>query len=219
MNYRSVFDIIGPITIGTSNILGTDAVKIGYIIRKLFSHEPDRIDISLYGGFKKTNHHFGADVAIIGGILGYKIDDSLIINALTIAKERGITINCIEEVAKPVHSHTAKICLYKGKNKIEMIACSLRGERVKIIEVNGFELKLRETTPALLIMNNNHFSTISSVIAILSRCKININKVRISRKETGKLSILIIETEKSVVPELIEEIKKLSGIHQALILD
>ncbi len=127
MNYRSVFDIIGPITIGTSNTFGTDAVKIGYIIRKLFSHEPDRIDISLYGGFKKTNHHFGADVAIIGGILGFKIDDSLIINALTIAKERGITINCIEEAAKPVHSHTAKICLYKGKDKIEMIACSLRG--------------------------------------------------------------------------------------------
>ncbi|MBK5490959.1 L-serine ammonia-lyase, iron-sulfur-dependent, subunit beta (plasmid) [Bacillus mycoides] len=219
MNYRSVFDIIGPITIGTSNTFGTDAVKIGYIIRKLFSHEPDRIDISLYGGFKKTNHHFGADVAIIGGILGFKIDDSLIINALTIAKERGITINCIEEVAKPVHSHTAKICLYKGKDKIEMIACSLRGGRVKIIEVNGFELKLCKTNPALLIMNNNHFSTISSVIAILSRCKITINKVRISRKETGKLSILIIETEKSVVPELIGEIKKLSGIHQALILD
>ncbi|MES5893443.1 L-serine ammonia-lyase, iron-sulfur-dependent subunit beta [Bacillus cereus group sp. RP43] len=219
MNYRSVFDIIDPITIGTSNTFGTDAVKIGYIIRKLFSHEPDRIDISLYGGFKKTNHHFGAHVAIIGGILGYKIDDSLIINALTIAKERGITINCIEEVAKPVHSHTAKICLYKGKDKIEMIACSLRGGRVKIIEVNGFELKLRETNPALLIMNNNHFSTISSVIAILSRCKININKVRISRRETGKLSILIIETEKSLVPELIGEIKTLSGIHQALILD
>ncbi|MEC2256594.1 L-serine ammonia-lyase, iron-sulfur-dependent subunit beta [Bacillus cereus] len=219
MNYRSVFDIIGPISIGTPNIFGTDAVKIGYTIRQLFSHEPDRIDISLYGGFKKRNHHFGADVAIVGGILGFKIDDSLIINALTIAKERGITINCIEEVAKPVHSHTAKICLYKGKDKIEMIACSLGGGRVKIIEVNGFELKLRDTPPALLIMNNNHFSTISSVIALLSRCKININTVRISRKETGKLSLLIIETEKPLVPEVIREINKLSGIHQTLILD
>ncbi len=92
-------------------------------------------------------------------------------------------------------------------------------EEEAIISINGFELKLRETNPALLIMNNNHFSTISSVIAILSRCKININKVSISRKETGKLSILIIETEKPLVPELIGEIKKLSGIHQALILD
>ncbi|MBG9608872.1 L-serine ammonia-lyase, iron-sulfur-dependent subunit beta [Bacillus toyonensis] len=219
MNYRSVFDIIDPITIGTSNTFGADTAKIGYIIRQLFSQEPERIDISLYGGFKTTNHHFGADVAIIGGILGFKINDSLIINALTIAKERGIKINCIEEIAKPVHSHTAKICLYKGKDKIEMLACSLRGGRVKIIEVNGFELKLREANPALLIMNNNHFSTISSVIAILSSCKININKVRISRKETGKLSILIIETEKPLVPELIGKIKKLSGIHQALILD
>ncbi|MFD0769023.1 L-serine ammonia-lyase, iron-sulfur-dependent subunit beta [Bacillus sp. CGMCC 1.60114] len=219
MKYKSVFDIIGPITIGTPSAYGVEATKIGHIVRQLFLKDPEKIEISLYGAFKKINCTVGADVAIVGGILGFEMEDSLFSNALTIATERGITINCIEEIAKPSYPNTVKITLYKGEDKIEMIACSVGWGKIKIIEINGFDLKLNETRSALLIMNNDHFGTISSVTSILSRRKININIIRVSRKEEGQISLLVIETEELLNHEIIEEIKGSSKIYQTLVLD
>lgn len=219
MKYKSVFDIIGPITIGTPSAYGVEATKIGHIVRKLFLKNPEKVELSLYGAFKKIDCTFGADVALIGGILGFEMDDSLFPNALTIAAERGITVNCIEEIAKPSYPNTVKVTLYKGEDKIEMIACSIGWGKIKIIEINGFDLKLNETRSALLIMSNDHFGTISSVTSILARRKININMIRVSRKEKGQISLLVIETEELLNHEVIEEIKRLSKIYQTLVLD
>ncbi|EEM02128.1 L-serine dehydratase, iron-sulfur-dependent, beta subunit [Bacillus pseudomycoides] len=218
MKYKSVFDIIGPITIGTPSAYGVEATKIGHIIRQLFLKPPEKIEISLYGAFKKTDCTFGSDVALVGGILGFEMDDSLFSNALTIAAERGITVNCIEEIAKPSYPNTVKITLYKGEDKIEMIACSIGWGKIKVIEINGFDLNLNETRSALLIMNNDHFGTISSVTSILATRKININMIRVSQKEKGKISLLVIETEELLNHEVIEEIKGLPKIYQTLVL-
>ncbi|AIK35379.1 L-serine dehydratase, iron-sulfur-dependent, beta subunit (plasmid) [Bacillus pseudomycoides] len=218
MKYKSVFDIIGPITIGTPSANGVEATKIGHIVRQLFLKTPEKIEISLYGAFKKTDCTFGLDVALVGGILGLEMDDSLFSRALTIATERGITVNCIEEIAKPSYPNTVKITLYKGEDKIEMIACSVGWGKIKVIEINGFDLNLNETRSALLIMNNDHFGTISSVTSILAIRKININMIRVSQKEKGKISLLVIETEELLNHEVIEEIKGLPKIYQTLVL-
>ncbi|PHF01535.1 L-serine ammonia-lyase, iron-sulfur-dependent, subunit beta [Bacillus pseudomycoides] len=218
MKYKSVFDIIGPITIRTPSANGVEATKIGHIVRQLFLKTPEKIEISLYGAFKKTDCTFGSDVALVGGILGLEMDDSLFSKALTIATERGITVNCIEEIAKPSYPNTVKITLYKGEDKIEMIACSVGWRKIKVIEINGFDLNLNETRSALLIMNNDHFGTISSVTSILATRKININMIRVSQKEKGKISLLVIETEELLNHEVIEEIKGLPKIYQTLVL-
>ncbi len=219
MKYRSVFDIIGPVMIGPSSSHTAGAARMGQVARQLFRQEPERIIISLYGSFAKTYRGHGTDVALIGGILGFETDDVRIPNSLEIAKERGIEIDFIEEEANAPHPNTARIRLYKGEEEIEVVACSIGGGKIEVVELNGFDLQLSGTSPALLIVNNDRFGAIASVASILAKHEINISTMSVSRKEKGRKALMVIETDELLENEVIEEIKEQSNICQVTIMD
>ncbi|AWC29719.1 L-serine ammonia-lyase, iron-sulfur-dependent subunit beta [Bacillus cytotoxicus] len=219
MKYRSVFDIIGPVMIGPSSSHTAGAARMGQVARQLFRQEPERIIISLYGSFAKTYRGHGTDVALIGGILGFETDDVRIPNSLEIAKERGIEIDFIEEEANAPHPNTARIRLYKGEEEIEVVACSIGGGKIEVVELNGFDLQLSGTSPALLIVNNDRFGAIASVASILAKHEINISTMSVSRKEKGRKALMVIETDEALENEVIEEIKEQSNICQVTIMD
>lgn len=184
MKYRSVFDIIGPVMIGPSSSHTAGAARMGQVARQLFRHEPERVSISLYGSFAKTYRGHGTDVALIGGILGFETDDLRIPEALEIAKEREIEVEFIEEDANAPHPNTARIRLYKGEEEIEVVACSIGGGKIEVVELNGFDLQLSGNLfSALLIVNNDRFGAIAAVASILAKHEINISTMSVSRKE------------------------------------
>ncbi|KFN03405.1 L-serine ammonia-lyase, iron-sulfur-dependent, subunit beta [Bacillus clarus] len=219
MKYRSVFDIIGPVMIGPSSSHTAGAARMGQVARQLFRHEPKRVQISLYGSFAKTYRGHGTDVALIGGILGFETDDLRIPSALEIAKERGIEVEFIEEDANAPHPNTARIRLYKDEEEIEVVACSIGGGKIEVVELNGFDLQLSGTSPALLIVNNDRFGAIASVASILAKHEINISTMSVSRKEKGRRALMVIETDELLAEEVIEEIKGQSNICQVTIMD
>ena len=51
--------------------------------------------------------------------------------------------------------------MYKGEDEIEVVACSIGGGKIEVVELNGFDLQLSGTSPALLIVNNDRFGAIA----------------------------------------------------------
>ena len=66
-NYRSVFDIIGPVMIGPSSSHTAGAVAIGQAANKLFGGIPDEVTVHYYGSFAQTHKGHGTDYAITAG--------------------------------------------------------------------------------------------------------------------------------------------------------
>ena len=77
-NYKSVFDIIGPVMIGPSSSHTAGAVKIGRVANKLFGMVPPKVTVHYYGSFARTHRGHGTDYAIAAGLLGFASDDSRI---------------------------------------------------------------------------------------------------------------------------------------------
>ncbi len=92
MNYKSCFDIIGPIMIGPSSSHTAGALAIGLAARKLFGGTPEKIVIKYYESFADTHKGHGTDFAIIGGILGLAADDANVTQSIELAEEQGIEI-------------------------------------------------------------------------------------------------------------------------------
>ncbi|MGM9893009.1 MAG: serine dehydratase, partial [Ligilactobacillus ruminis] len=53
-NYKSVFDIIGPVMVGPSSSHTAGAVAIGQVAHKLFSQKITQVTIDYYESFAKT---------------------------------------------------------------------------------------------------------------------------------------------------------------------
>ncbi|MFD1672368.1 L-serine ammonia-lyase, iron-sulfur-dependent subunit beta [Agrilactobacillus yilanensis] len=162
-NYKSVFDIIGPVMIGPSSSHTAGAVAIGRAANRLFGSIPEEITIHYYESFAQTHKGHGTDYAIISGILGFEPDDSRVPNAIKIAEDQGIKIKFIEEDEdSPIgHPNTAVCELKKGSREIVVSGCSIGGGTIEIrdIKMDGFHIKPKGPLPILLVQSADTQST------------------------------------------------------------
>ena len=83
-NYKSCFDIIGPIMVGPSSSHTAGAIAIGALARQLFGGTPKSVRCDYYESFAETHKGHGTDFAIISGILGFATDDERVPRAVEV---------------------------------------------------------------------------------------------------------------------------------------
>ncbi|MGE8204123.1 L-serine ammonia-lyase, iron-sulfur-dependent subunit beta [Heyndrickxia sp. NPDC080065] len=214
MKYKSVFDIIGPVMIGPSSSHTAGAARIGRVARNLFGRVPKWAKISFYGSFAETYKGHGTDVAIVGGLLDFDTFDERIINSLELAKKQGLEIEFFAETAIPDHPNTAKILIGDEEGEMELVGISIGGGKIEITELNGFKLRLSGHHPAILVVHNDRFGAIAAVSNILSKYKINIGHMEVSRKEVGQMALMVIEVDHNIEEPVLQEIGQLPNITQ-----
>ncbi|QVY59657.1 L-serine ammonia-lyase, iron-sulfur-dependent subunit beta [Cytobacillus gottheilii] len=216
MKYRSAFDIIGPVMIGPSSSHTAGAARIGRVARTLFARQPKKAEILLYGSFAKTYKGHGTDVAIVGGLLDFDTFDERIPTSLQLAEEAGMEVTFSVEEAVPEHPNTVRIKLSDDEKDLELVGISIGGGTIEITELNSFQLKLSGEHPAILVVHNDQFGVISSVTHILAQHEINIGHMEVSRKEKGKMALMVIEVDQKIAQDLIEDIEKLYHVTQVI---
>jgi L-serine dehydratase len=216
MKYRSAFDIIGPVMIGPSSSHTAGAARIGRVARTLLGKQPSKAEISLYGSFAKTYKGHGTDVAIVGGILDFDTFDERIPSALQLAEEAGIEVIFTVEDTVTDHPNTVRVKLTDADREIELVGISIGGGTIEITELNSFELKLSGEHPAILVVHNDQFGVISAVTNILSKHQINIGHMEVSRKEKGKMAIMVIEVDQKIGHDVMTELEGLPNITQII---
>lgn len=212
VKFNSVFDIIGPVMIGPSSSHTAGAARIGKAARNLFGGEPTWARIYLYESFAKTYRGHGTDFALIGGLLGFETDDQRMSKALEIAKDKGMSIEFIEDSSAVDHPNTARLVIGNDKEQIELIGISIGGGKVEITELNGFALRLSGNHPAILIMHNDRFGAIASVAEILAKYEINIGHMEVNRKDVGKEALMVIEVDQNVEDTVLKELESADHI-------
>ncbi|WP_102027338.1 L-serine ammonia-lyase, iron-sulfur-dependent subunit beta [Salirhabdus sp. Marseille-P4669] len=216
MKYRSVFDIIGPIMVGPSSSHTAGALRIGRMARKLLGREPKWASVHLYGSFANTYKGHGTDVAIIGGLLDFDTFDTRLSDSITIAKERGIDIQFMEENAIVDHPNTARIVIGDENGQLELVGISIGGGKAEITELNGFDLNLSGEYPAILVLHNDRYGAIASVTHVLAQNRINIGRMEVSRRELGKEALMVIETDEVIDHSIMTQLEKEDNILQVV---
>ncbi|WP_071392789.1 L-serine ammonia-lyase, iron-sulfur-dependent subunit beta [Bacillus tuaregi] len=157
VNYKSCFDVIGPVMIGPSSSHTAGALEIGAVANKLLQGVPEKVVVKYYESFAETHKGHGTDFAIIAGILGFATDDSRVPDAIKIAESQGIEITFIEEAGdSPAgHPNTADVYLEGENRSIRVLGTSVGGGliEVKHIEVDGFSLSLQGPLPIMLAIS------------------------------------------------------------------
>lgn len=157
VNYKSCFDVIGPVMIGPSSSHTAGALAIGAVANKLFQGLPKKVVVRYYESFAETHKGHGTDFAIIAGILGFATDDSRVPGAIKIAESKGIDITFIERGGdSPAgHPNTADVYLEDETRSIRTMGISVGGGLIEIkhIEVEGFSLNLQGPLPVMIAIS------------------------------------------------------------------
>lgn len=203
----NIFDIIGPIMIGPSSSHTAGAVRLGRVALALLGEKPKSAVITLYSSLAKTGKGHGTDKAVVGGILGYDIDDERILTALETTE---FSYEFKYEDNDEFHPNTAEIQLVGQSNSVMMRGASIGGGRIEVQAIDGMKVSFNGELNTLIIFHTDQKGVVADVSGLLSANDINIAFMKLYRIDEGSDAITVIETDQQV--GIISEIKKINGV-------
>jgi L-serine dehydratase len=213
MKYNSIFDVIGHIMVGPSSSHTAGACQIAYVAQLLFGKKPKNVKIGLHGSFAETYTGHGTDIAILGGLLGFKPEDERIKNAFEIAKKKGLhyTFEYID-LGPDYHPNSVSIEMSENSDKLTVIGSSIGGGNIIIKEVNGLEAGFGGEPNTLVILNYDKIGALVNIANTLSKFKLNIGSMKISRDLKKKVALTWLEADSDIPNDLINALKSYSEI-------
>lgn len=208
MKYTSIFDVIGHIMVGPSSSHTAGACQIAYVARLLFGKKPKEVKIGLHGSFAETYRGHGTDIALLGGLLGFTPEDERIKDAFAIAKKEGLiyTFEAVDLGAE-YHPNSVSIELIDKSDKMIVIGSSIGGGNIEIIEVNGLEAGFGGEPNTLVILNQDKIGALVNITNTLSKYKLNIGSMKVSRDLKKKIALTWLEADSEISNEVVEALK------------
>ena len=210
----NLFDILGPVMVGPSSSHTAGAVRIGRMARRLLGEgTPRTAHITLSGSFSLTGQGHGTDRALVAGLLGMPTYDERIPVSFDIAGEKGMAYAFSHVNLSGEHPNTAKIELTsKSGKKLSMIASSLGGGRIMVVEMNGLRVSFSGDLPTLIVQNRDQPGHVRDVSDILAKEGVNIATLHLYRDYPGGNAVMIIETDKAVHQESLDALRAIRGV-------
>jgi len=136
-------------------------------------------------------------------------DDVNFVNALLLAKERGIKVaeTRIAESEEYINLITVKAVSEQGSNKVAGTIFGRKNPRV--VNINNFRLEMRPLDRFVLIHNHDKPGAIGSIGALLGDHHINISRMRVGQEEGSDKTMIFLRTDTAIPQEVIEKISAL----------
>lgn len=218
----NVFDIIGPVMIGPSSSHTAGAVRLGRVVNKLAEGKRcEKVVITLSGSFAQTYKGHGTDRALLAGIMGYHSYSTEIRDALAIAAARGIDYRFEKENIRGAHPNTARIHYFLEDGTEGLVqGASVGGGNIVIDHINGMDVEFNGTSHTILVMHLDRPGVIAAVTNVMhwQYRELNISGFRLSRSGRGQEAIMTIETDNLPPEQLIEDIKNLDNVTNAILI-
>jgi len=212
----SIFDIIGPVTVGPSSSHTAGAIRIGQVARLLLGGEVRRADITFYGSFADTWRGHGTDKAVVGGLLGLPMDSPRIPMSLQVAEERGLEFAFRSAEDSRYHPNTVAIVADGDRGQVRIRASSVGGGNIRLDAMGDYELGVSCAQPTLVLPHKDHPGVVAAVTSALSQQGYNIAAMKVSRARRGGDAVAVIETDGEVGEGTRQWIASIPGIYKVI---
>lgn len=218
-NYKSVFDIIGPVMTGPSSSHTAGACFIGKMARSIFGGTPESANIYLFESFAKTYQGHGTNIALAGGLLGMEPSDPNLHDSLLIAKENNFKLNFIPLADKVDHPNTARLVMRKGDKKMVVTGVSIGGGNAKITMIDDISVDIDSGVATVLIFHHDTKGMIAKVATVLSDLGINIASMKVDRESRGKDAYMVITLDQDTLSNSLDSLRLLDKIESVIYIE
>jgi len=182
------------------------------------------------GGVEEVTMEFSGDlaemvtspvtIAFLKGLFTPILKDAVnYVNAPIIAKERGIKV--IESKTSKADAFlnllTIRVKTTEGEN---VLAGTVFGKNEpRLVRLNTFRLEALPTGPMLFVYNKDVPGVIGILGVTLGKMGINISRMTVGREQEQGQNIILLNTDTLISKELLQKVKELENIDDAMVLD
>jgi len=215
----SVFDIIGPVMIGPSSSHTAGAVRLGLMARAILGEQPTSATLVLHGSFAQTHKGHGTDRALVGGLLGFDVDDERIANAFDEAKQAGMEVAIqTADLWEYAHPNTARIEMRAGDRALSVTGSSVGGGSIVITQIDDYAVHLTGAAATLIIPHKDEYGVVAHVTSILAAHKINIASMSSLRESRGEDALMVISVDGAVTEDALQEIRDTEDVYRTMLV-
>ena len=121
---------------------------------------------------------------------------------------------------RDAHPNTAVMTLIGERGRTVVVnASSLGGGRIRVNSIDGMAAAFSAEMPTLIIRNRDQPGIVSEVSYCLARRAVNIATMQLYRDRREGLSVMVLECDQPLSPEIIEDIQLLGGVVRCIYLN
>jgi D-3-phosphoglycerate dehydrogenase len=196
------------------------AERMGSMYTQLFAGSFKEVSIR-YGG-EVTNFNLAPlTIAVIKGLLTPICGETVnFVNAPTLAKERGISVNENKTTQTENFANFIGVEVVADGLKNYVMGTLFGNSDPRIVQINEFFLEAVPKGDLLVIHNEDMPGVVGTVGTILGKNKVNIAEMTLGRVDKGKktMAMTVINTDQAVPPEVLKELKAFPPIIDAKVV-
>lgn len=196
------------------NTYATLAKKIGTLVSAIAGGQIKKVELQYRGAIAEHSVGLITSSFQIGLLQPFSEDPVNMVNASTLAKEKGISIDVIKnpEAKNVASGFGAKVTTAKG-------TCTFTGtvfndKIMRIIEINGFDVELTPADNVMLIFNDDKPGVIGAVGTVLGKGGINIQTMGVGQKAAEKKAALAVSLDAVPNEKTMKEIADLDFVNE-----
>jgi D-3-phosphoglycerate dehydrogenase len=197
----------------------TLAEKMGRLVLNLSSGPINNIEIEYNGEISQLDTKM-LSIAVVKGLLAPLLQTSVnYVNALPIAKDRGIKIKEMNSKELTIFANQITIRAKTDKGEQHMVSGALFGDEGRIVFIDGHRLEIDPVNWLIILPHIDQPGMIGKIGNILGDVKINIAGMQMGRTSKAGVSIAVMTVEAHVPDEVIDKIMAVDGILGAKLVD
>ena len=186
--------------------------KEGSFLAQMATGRMDHVRISYDGGLAELNTHL-VKSAVLKGILNVILSEKAnLINAGTIAEERGIVVDELRSTRRVAVSNSLGVALRTDGDSPSILGMVGMGGSLRILGINDIDVEAPLQGIILLIKNQDVPGVIGRVGTILGNGKVNIANFALGRAQGTDQAIGVVNVDQPVPEAVLAEIRAVPAI-------
>lgn len=194
------------------------AERLGLFLAQACPGALERVELGVYGDLREVDLKPILSAAVTGILRPHMAEGVTLVNAVDIAKGRGIEILESTSSAAVSFSNLVALRLKTSEAELAVAGTVFGGGHLRLVDVDGVEVDTIPQGHLLVVRNDDTPGTVGRVGTQLGSHGINIARMGLGRKPGSGRAIMLIEIDSEVPPAVLAEIASIPGVREARFL-
>jgi D-3-phosphoglycerate dehydrogenase len=178
----------------------------------------ERIELGVYGDLRELDLKPILAAAVAGLLKSHLAEGVTLVNAVEVARERGIEILESSSSAPVAFPNLVTARLRTSREELQVAGTLFGGRYPRLVEVDGVEVDTVPEGLVLMVRNEDTPGIVGRVGTLLGERGINIARMGLGRKPGSGRAIMLIAVDSEVPGDLLARLGELPGIREARFL-
>lgn len=195
------------------------ADRLGSFLSQVCRGPVERIELGLYGELHEIDPKPIVPAAVAGILKSREEGAVTYVNALAVARSRGIEIDQSSSAAPMAFSSLMAMRLKTAHDDLSAAGAIFGEDHLRLVEIDGVEVDAIPSGHLLHVVNDDTPGVVGRIGGVLGERSVNIARMTVGRKVGSGRAVMLIEVDGRVAEDTLAAVRAIPGVRDARSID